>query len=400
MKSPTRGCAALVLAFAACGGDRPVDRGQPAPPREVQLVTATREPLPRTLAVSGVLAAQQELTLALQVGGRLQDLPIDTGDLVEQGALVARLDPADFELERARAEAALLTAHARLGLTAADDLHAVDPEATAPVREAQAVLAEAKLQRDRLAEMVQEQLRPPAELETADATLLVAQSRLQRAREDGQALVAEAARARVELAQAQKRLHDSEVLAPWRGRIAVRHATAGEVLAAGAPVAVLVRLDPLRLRLMVPERPAAEVAIGQRVQFTVDGLGGEQREGFVTRLGAVVERSNRTRLCEATVDNPDGALLPGAFCRAEIVVQPAEQVLLVPRKAVVTFAGVARVFTVATAPGQPTRAEGHVVQLGRELGERWQILGGIDAGAELVADPGDLRHGDAVVVAR
>ncbi|MBX3464457.1 MAG: efflux RND transporter periplasmic adaptor subunit, partial [Planctomycetes bacterium] len=357
------------------------------------------EPLPRELSVTGALAAREQLVLSMQVGGRLQDLHVDVGDLVQADDVLARLDPRDFELDLLRAEAAMQAAHARLGIDTDADLRAVDPEAMAPVREAQAVLAEARLQRDRVAEMVQEQLRPPAELETADATLLVAQSRLQRAREDVQAMLAAAGQARVELQQAAKRRQDAVARAPWRGRVAARHATAGEVVAAGAPLVTLVAVEPLRLQLPVPERAAAEVAIGQRVRFTVDGLDGGEREGLVARLGAVVDRQNRTRLVEATVANADGALLPGGFCRARILVAPAEQALTVPRAAVVLFAGVARVFTVGGEVGQP-RAEGRVVQLGRDLGDRWELRSGLVAGTEVVLDPGDLRHGDPVVVER
>lgn len=387
----------VVLLLPACGsgGGRP-SAAAPAP-RPVTLLTAARETVPRTLPVSGVLAAQEELVIGMQVGGRLTELLVDTGDLVESGAVLARLDPRDFELELARAEAALRAARARLGLGEGGDPATVDPSATAPVREAQAVLAEARLQRDRIAEMVQEQLRPTAELETADATLMVAESRLQRAREDVQTLLAEAAEARVERSQAEKRLQDAQVTAPWRGRVAERHATAGEVLSSGAPVVTLVRTDPLRLRLPVPEQQAVEVALGQSVQFTVDGQDQAPRTGTVSRLGAVVERSNRTRLCEATVANTDGVLLPGAFCRAEILVEPDAQALVVPKRAVATFAGVSRVFTVA---GTPPRAEGRIVQLGRELGERWQITAGLEPGTEIVAEPGDLRHGDPVEVKR
>jgi RND family efflux transporter MFP subunit len=390
----------LALLVAACGGRAPQGAVVPPAPRAVQVVAAATEPVPRTLAVTGALAAQEELVLGMQVGGRLQHLRVDVGDLVEASAVVAELDPRDFELERARADASLRASHARLGIGVDEDLRSVDAEATAPVREAQAVLAEARLQRDRIADLVQEQLRPPAELETADAALLVAQSRLQRAREDVQALLAEAARARVELAQAQKRAEDARVRAPWRGRVAARHTTAGEVLAAGAPIVTLVRIDPLRLRLPVPERSVGEVVVGQRVRFTVDGLGDAVREGVVTRLGAVVDRGNRTRLVEAAVDNGDGALLPGAFCRAEIVTVPEQQVLVVPRGCVVLFAGVARAFTVEQAAGQPARAEGRVVRLGRELADRWEILAGLEAGTEVVLDPGDLRHGDLITVTR
>lgn len=388
----------LVLVAAACGRSRGA-AAAPAvrAPQPVRLTAVADEPLPLTLSVTGALAPQEELVLGMQVGGRLLELHVDVGDQVEPGAVIARLDPRDFELERARAEAAMRAAHARLGTTPDDDLGAVDPEATAPVREAQAVLGEARLVRDRAAELVQQQLQPPAELEAADAALLVAQSRLQRAREDAQALLAEAAQSRVLLAQAEKRFADAVLLAPWRGRVAVRHATAGAVVAAGDPIVTLVRIDPLRLQLPVPERAASRVAVGQLVRFTVDGLGDTVREGRVTRLGAVVARDNRTRLVEAGIDNEDGVLLPGGFCRAVIVLDPAARARTLPKKAVVTFAGVSRVFTVEVgADEQPARAQGHVVVLGRDLGDRWEIVDGIESGTEVVEDPGELRHGDPV----
>lgn len=90
-------------------------------------------------------------------------------------------------------------------------------------------------------------------------------------------------------------------------------------------------------------------------------------------------------------------MLPGAFCRAEIVIDAAATALVVPKRAVATFAGVSRVFVVT---GTPPRAEGRVVQLGRDLGERQEIVAGLEAGTEIVAEPGDLRHGDPVEVAR
>ena len=399
--------AVVAVALSACSRVAEPRAAGPAAraPRAVRLGTVAEQPLPRTLEVHGVLVAHEQFVVAMQVGGRLQELSVDVGDAVAAGQTVARLDPRDFELERDRTEAAMRAAHARLGVTPADELGGVDPATTAPVREARALLDEARRQRDRIAERVREQRRREPELETAEASLLVAQSRLQRAREDVEALLAEAGVARVQLAQAEKRLADAAVTAPWPGRVAARQASAGEVVAAGAPLLTLVRTDPLRLQLRVPERAVPAVAVGQRVRFTVDGhtvhgAGEPVFEGFVTRLGAVVDRGNRTRLVEAAIANADGALLPGAFCRAAIVTEPDARALVAPKAAVATFAGVARVFTVdAGAGGAPARAHGHVVGLGRGVGDAWELVSGIDAGAEVVLEPGELRHGDPVVPA-
>jgi RND family efflux transporter MFP subunit len=391
--------ASLAFLLSACGDAAGRGGSQSAArPRTVKLLTVGLEPLPRTIPVTGTLAAQEDLVLGMQVGGRLESLSVDVGDVVEPGAVIAELDRRDFELGRARAEAALIATRARLGLREGEELADFDVEASASVREAKAVLAEARLQRERVLELVREHLRPDADLETADAALGVAESRLQRAREEAFTWIAEASQREVELAQAQKQFVDARLLAPWRGRVAERHVAAGQFVTAGTPIVTVLRTQPLRLQLRVPERAAADVAIGQQVHFTVDGLD-QPRTGAVSRLGAVVDRQNRTRLVEAAIANEDGALLPGGFCRAEIVVAPDARALIVPKSAVVTFAGVSRVFTAEPAEGGgPQRAHGHIVELGRDLGDRWVIAAGLQEGAAIVDAPGDLREGDAVVV--
>jgi multidrug efflux pump subunit AcrA (membrane-fusion protein) len=104
----------------------------------------------------------------------------------------------------------------------------------------------------------------------------------------------------------------------------VTSAVVGEFLNAGAPVATLVRIHPLRLRLAVPEREAAAIRQGQRV------------------------RADQTRslMIEAEIPNPQGRLRPGAFARGEIVVQPDRRLVTVPAEALVTFAGIEKVLVV------------------------------------------------------
>lgn len=388
--------AGVATIAAACGERAPAERTPPAP-REVRLVEVGRIELTRTIPVTGVLAAQDELVLGMQVAGRLQLLTVDVGDTLEAGTTVAALDPRDFELERDRAAAALVAAHARLGLREDQNVADVDVEATAPVLEAHATLREATVQRERVVTMVQEQLTATAQLQTADAALAVAQSRLQAARDEVRTWVAESQQRRVELMQANKRLLDARVQAPWRGRVAARHATAGQVVAAGEAIVTLVRVDPMRLRLQVPDRRAAGVAVGQEVRFTVDGRDGEERTGRVVRRGATIDRASRTLLVEAEVANADGALLPAAFCRARIVAG-IEAVVAVPKASLLTFAGVDRVFTAEKDRNGALRAKGRIVQTGRRTDDRVEILQGIAAGDHIVADAAGLSPETPVVV--
>lgn len=376
----------LVAALAACA--KPSASGGVAPraPKAVRLVAAAAASLPTKVAVSGVLAAQEELVLGLEVGGRIASLGVDVGDVVAAGDVVATLDPREFDLAIERAEAAMGAADAKLGLAAGADPASFDVEQAPSVREAEAVLVEARLNRERVAKLVEGSLQATSQLEVATAALAVAENRLRRARDDVRTWIADAKLRRIELAQAHKRRRDAIVTAPWPGRVAMRHVAVGQVVQGGAPVVTLLRVDPLRLRLRVPDRLAFGVAAGQAVEFTVDGADAVERLGKVVRTGPAIDRGDRTRLVEAEVQNADGALLPGAFCRARIVVAAATPVVTVPRAAVVTFAGVDRVFAVGKDKDGALRAKGLLVELGRPVGDAVEVVRGVAVGDQVVAD--------------
>ena len=102
---------------------------------------------------------------------------------------------------------------------------------------------------------------------------------------------------------------------------------------------------PLRLRLVLPERAAGQVRAGQRVRVRPE-QDDRIHSGVIMRLSPAIEESSRTLLVEAEVANPDGWLRPGAFVRAEVMLEPAQQAVFVPASALITFAGIERVMTV------------------------------------------------------
>jgi RND family efflux transporter MFP subunit len=164
----------------------------------------------------------------------------------------------------------------------------------------------------------------------------------------------------------------------------------GRFLAVGEPVVTIVRMHPLRLRLPVPEREAASVAVGQRVELRAEGSE-TVHGGTVVRLSPAVDETTRTLLVEAEVPNPEHVLRPGAFASAEIVVDPDDTAILVPASAIVAFAGVTKVLTVVD--GKIVEAR---VRTGRRRGDQIEILEGVAAGTPIVAEPGNLTAGTAV----
>lgn len=392
------GAAALAMAGAACQRDAPAARPargvKAQEPRPVRVVSAEAGRLPRTVIVTGTLAADEEVVAGFKIAGRVSEIAVDLGSPVRRGQVLARLDPTDYRIRVAQAEAALRQARAGLGLPPEGTDERVDPEKTALVREARAVLDEARLSRDRMAQLREKDLVARADFDAAVSRLLVAEGRYQAAVEEVGNRREILAERRHALALARQQQDDTVLVAPIDGAVRERRASVGEYLAAGAPVVGLVRVHPLRLRVAIPERDAADVRIGQAVRVRLEGDPVEHA-GRVVRLSPAIQEQNRTLLVEAEVANRDGRIRPGAFARAEIVVEAGRAAVLVPSSAIATFAGVEKVLGVKDG-----RVVERPVRTGRRAGDRVEILEGLAAGELVVAEPGNLAGGQPVAVTR
>ena len=199
------------------------------------------------------------------------------------------------------------------------------------------------------------------------------------------------AQRRSELALARQQLADTAVYAPLDGIVQQKRASVGEYLAAGAPVVDIVRMNPLRLQAEVPERDASTVRFGQSVRVTVAGDPAVY-VGQIKRLSPVITAQNRMLMVEADVQN-DGRLRPGSFAKAEIVTNDAKMALTVPNNSIVTFAGIEKVIVV-----QNGKALEKPVTTGKRNGEWTEIVAGVNAGDQVIVDPGNLQSGMAVEV--
>jgi len=369
----------------------PPSEAQKQAPRPVRLVQAAEEMVERKVGATGTLAADEQVVLGTKVAGRISELLVDLGTRVRRDQVIARLDPTDAQLRVDQAVAALQQARARLGLSPQGTDDRVDAEQTALVRQARAVLDEARLTRDRTERLWKQELIAQAQLDTAISAMAVAEARYQDAIEEVRNRQAVLLQRRSELDLARQQRTDTVVVSPIEGAVSERRASVGEYLAAGAPVVTLVKLHPLRLRLAVPERESTGVRVGQPVVVTVEGVSGEHR-GRVARLSPSISEQNRTLLVEAEVPNESATLRPGAFAKADVILAGDLRVVTVPSTAIVTFAGVEKVLTVDKGRSVEVR-----VTTGRRLGDRVEVVTGVTAGTVIVAQPGNLTGGQPVV---
>lgn len=380
-------CKSDYNASARQGQGRPGDK----PSRQVKTATVAETPFGETVTANGTLAAFDQTTVSVKVPGRVRTISVDLGSVVSQGQVIAQVDSQDYVFRVQQAEASLAQARARLGLAPEGTDDRIDPEQTATVRQARAVLDEARYNRDRAARLVEQGVIAKAEFDAATATFKVAEGRYQDAYEEIRNRQGILAQRRSELALARQQLKDTAVIAPLNGIVQEKRTSIGEYLAAGAPVVNIVRMDPLRLRAEIPERDSHAVHSGQDVRVTVEG-DTNIYVGKIMRLSPVIAEQNRMLVVEADVRN-NGKLRPGSFAHAEIVTNDAKMAVTVPNNAIVTFAGIEKVIVV-----QNGKALEKPITTGRRNTDFTEIVAGINVGEKVIVDPGNLQSGQAVEV--
>lgn len=390
MRPALRGLAAvpaLCLLATSCGKDARA-RGSGETPRPVRLVRAEKRDLPRPVTAVGALAAEERADLSFKVAGRLSRFHVDIGSRAGAGDVLAELEKRDFELQRERAEAAYRQARARLGLAAEGAGDEVVPENTPIVRQNRAKLEQANAELERNKSLLEQGLISRATYDVVEANYKVAESQLHDSLEEVHNRLGVLAERRSQLSIAEQQLHDSALVAPFGGSVQQRLANAGEYLAAGKPVLTLVKLNPVRLRLDIPERDARLVKAGQAVSVRLEGDAAASFTGKVARVAPALLDASRSLVVEAEIANPKGLLKPGSFVKAEIDTGGGGAVLVVPASAIVVFAGIEKVVLV-----RESKALERQVVTGRRAGDLVEIASGLAEGDAVIDRPGNLATG-------
>ncbi|MFN0248353.1 MAG: efflux RND transporter periplasmic adaptor subunit [Kofleriaceae bacterium] len=352
------------LVFLAACNKKAADDGAllapPPPPIKVDLVSAEKALTPKTLVLTGMIAADQRAEVTPDTQGKVLAVMVERGQRVKMGEPLVRLD----------------VRNAALG-----------------AREAQANLAAARAQK------------ALAEEECKRTRQLLDKGAITRSEYDRQSTQCTSALEQVAGAQARaemmsKSVADGMVRAPFDGIVADKNVTPGEWVAPGRPLLTLVDDDPLKIELSVPEIAVRAVQVGQKVTLTATAIPCVTHTATLSRIGGEIGRT-RSLIVEATIDKSGAVATASPECKEEGVrlQKVGHHIALVPgmfAEAMITIAEVERVVVPATAIAQRGKTWHVFVAKNGELYDRIVLPGPSNVPGTVAIVRGDVNAGDSV----
>lgn len=332
----------LALALAGCpDSGTPPAPGTEAASASLDTAVVVVATVPRETFLDGVVEAVNQSTVSAQTSGRVLEMPVDVGDQVEKGALIVRFTDTE---QKARGEAA----ESELG-------------------EANARLAEAQLEFDRIREIYTRKLVAKAQFDHARADLAAARAR------------AKAAQAALD--EVQEGLANTVIRAPYAGIVVARHVQIGETVGVGTPLLTGVSLEHLRVHVDVPHQHIGELRKHRQARVLLPGDGSIAVEEL--RISPNADPATHTFRVLASVPQGDYGVYPGMLLKVAFVTG-AEERLLLPRAALVRRGEIDAAYVV----GEDRRIAFRYLRVGTPAADgRVPVLAGLAAGERVATDP-------------
>jgi len=369
---------ALVIAALAAGacssGDAKTKDATPGsvPAISVTPVAAVEQPITRFIRATGSLTAEEQADVAAEIAGRVVAAPVERGTAVSQGTELVRISQTEAEASLKEAEANAAQLEARLGISGGG---AFDVNKVPEVQNAKAANDLAISEFKRIESLLSQKVVSQSEYDQRKTQMDASHQQYDAAKNGAaqQFEMLQAARARVVLAR--KAFTDTTVRAPFSGSVGQRFVNVGDYVTKGMKVATVVRTNPLRVMLTVPEQFVSAVASGTTVNFVVDAYPGREFQGTVRYVSPALQADQRALTIEATVPNAKGELKPGFFATARIEQPNKAPGVLVPAGAVQTTSGTARLYVV-----NGDHVDERIVTTGQTVGDLVEITKGLKTG--------------------
>ncbi len=382
-------------------------------------VKVTQKDLRVQITANGKVVAVQTVNLSPKMAGRVAELLVEQGDRVARGALIARMENADLEAQRAQVLAGIAQAKARLEQlrngTRGEELAQAESavqQAVAQVDQARSRLQlateratrnrtlynQGAISRDRLDEVLNEERTAEAALSQAEARVGELENRLQQLRNG--ARPEEIAQAEAQLAEAEARLQaidtqldESFVRAPFSGIVTQKYAvegafvtptTAASTTSSATSTSIVALASGLEILATVPEVDIGQIKMGQEVEIRTDAYPDQVFRGRVRLIApAAVEEQNVTSFqVRVTITAGNNALKNGMNTDLVFLGNTLPNALVVPTVAIVTQDGKTGVYVPTTGK----KATFVPVTIGPSIGTETQILSGLTEGDAVFVD--------------
>ncbi len=363
----------------------------------LEVLRIAREAAKSGITLPGTMQAITEAPLLARADGYIKKRIVDIGDHVRGGQTLAEIDAPELDQQIRQAEATIGQSQA-----------AVD-QATAAVGQAQADLAKGKTNLElarvtaaRYKTLTQEGVVSKQDNDQFQAQFAAQTANLQALEKAVTAQESNLNAAKANLAASQANLARLQELhgyltvkAPFDGVITQRNVDIGALVNTGSTVLFrMAQIGVLRTFVNVPQVSANAVHVGQPAQVMLTNFPGRTFHGSVARTSDSLDPSSRTMLTEVDVPNPDGSLFPGMYADVTLTSNSADPPLVVPAPALIVRSDGAQLAEVAPDGVIHLRK----VTVGRDYGDRVEILQGIEDGATIVATPGDSAQEGVKIV--
>lgn len=365
----------VLVALAGCNKETgPIQPKRDTGPLSVRMTDVKARQINRVVETTGTLFPIEEAVISAEIDGKAEEVKADLGDIVEKGQVLVRINDEEQRYQVQQSEAQLRQSMERLGLKTETE-KVKDVRDTPDVRKARADLTEAEQRFKRTQQLVDQNIGARSELDQARSRYQAAQAAYDSTVNQTRNLIQEVERFRANMEIQRKRLRDTTVKAPFRAQVKERQVSLGQFVRTNTPLFVLVKTDPIRLRIEIPERMAPWIKINQAVDVSLEAFEGRKFIAKIWRISPTVDQSKRTFVAEALIDNKAGELKAGSYAKAHVPTSKNEKITVAPQRAVYYVLGSNKAFVVKDGV-----IEARDVKLGDRIDQDVEILEGLAEG--------------------
>lgn len=348
----------------------------------VNVVNVERSPNAGTLLLPGNIEAVTEAPVLARASGYIKRRYADIGDRVKAGQILAEIEAPELDQQVQQAKAAVEQAASSL------------EQANAGLQQGKANEQLAKVTAGRWSNLVKKGVVSRQDNDTYQAQYAAQLANVQALEKAVAAARSNVAAAQANLSRLTELQNYKSVSAPFAGIITLRNVDVGALVSEASTLLFrIAQTGRLRTYVYVPQSDAPNVHPGQAARLVIPDLSGRRFSGTVTRTANALDPTTRTLLTEVQVPNSDGALLPGMYTQVDLTTPRPNPPLLIPGDTLVVRSAA----TQAAVVGQDGVVHFRRLQLGRDYGDKIEVLSGLEAGQRVIVNPGDTVQEGAKV---